>query len=57
MKKPKNNSWFVLIIMLTGLGLFLNGILDKDWINLVAGIFLLTNGEVTIINYDGRETY
>jgi hypothetical protein len=56
MKKPKTTSWFSLIWIVTGFILFLNGVIDKEWIHLVAGMFMMINGEITIINYNGRET-
>ena len=56
MIKPGTKSWFPLIWVITGFFLFLNGIIDKEWINLVAGMFMMMNFELTVINYNGRET-
>jgi len=56
MIKPRTKSWFPLIWVITGFFLFLNGIIDKEWINLVAGMFMMMNFELTVINYNGRET-
>lgn len=55
MKKPKS-TLITLAFVICGLFLFISGIIEKDWINLVAGMFMMMNGEITIINYNGRET-
>ena len=57
MKKPMNKYWWAeAISTLIGIVLFVTGIIDKDIVKLIGGMFLILNGQITIIHYDGRET-
>ena len=57
MKKEDKTNWLSLAFKLIGLGIFINGIIIRDWILLVGGFLIAEDlTEIRIIHFhDGED--